>query len=297
MIALTHISFAVATSLMLGATSPMTITLVAVGSLLPDLDHPKSTVGRLLLPISTYLNRTIGHRTLTHSMLLWFPLNMLGLYFFKPLFYLTLGGISHLVLDCWNVSGVMLFNPFSEKLFVLAGRKYRIRSGSRPELVLIVIFLFVSLTMNHINDLGGVRKIIQTTMASYNMAYENYSNQGLHVSYIQGKLRFPNGYTKSGKWLVIGKNSRYMELTILDEKRNKLIKIYEDAEFLKAVLLPTREKWQTLELSVPMELKSGNLFFRPGKSWRKAKPGDTVIGYLIHKVPIELEEFKRSYDY
>ncbi|MCK5780584.1 MAG: metal-dependent hydrolase [Psychrilyobacter sp.] len=297
MIALTHITFAVATSLMLGATSTTTITLVGIGSLLPDIDYPKSTLGKLFLPISIYLNKKVGHRTLTHSLLVWVPLNLIGLYFYKPLFFITMGAISHLVLDSWNVSGVMLFNPFSEKLFVLAGRNYRIRSGSRPELILITIFLFMSLVMGHINTLGGARTIIQTTMASYNMAYENYSNQGLHISYIQGKLRFPNGYTKSGKWLVIGKNSRYMQLTILDEKRNKLIKIYEDAEFLKAVLLPTREKWQTLELSVPMELKSGNLFFRPGKSWRKAKPGDTVIGYLIHKVPIELEEFKRSYDY
>jgi len=297
MIALTHITFAVASTLMFGATSPITILLVAIGSLLPDLDHPKSTIGRLFYPISIYLNKTIGHRTLTHSLLLWFPLNIIGLYFYKPLFYLTLGGISHLVLDSWNVSGVMLFNPFSEKLFVLAGRKYRIRSGSRPEIILIVIFLFTSLVINHINDLGGVRSIIQTTMASYNMAYENYSNQGLNISYIKGKLRFPNGYTEEGKWLVLGKNSRYMEITILDEEKDKIIKVYDDAEFLKAVLVPTPEKWQTIKLSTPMELKEGEVFFRSGKSWRRGKQGDIVIGYLIHRDPIELKELKKSYDY
>jgi len=297
LIAITHMTFAVATSLMLGAESTSTIAMVSLGSLLPDIDHPKSTIGRIFLPISIYLNKKVGHRTLTHSLLLWIPLNLIGLYFYKPLFYITMGAISHLILDCWNVSGVMLFNPFSEKLFVLAGRKYRIRSGSRPEFILISIFLFLSLIMGHINELGGVRNIIQTTMASYNMAYENYLKQGLNISYIQGKLRFPNGYIEEGTWLVIGKNSRYMELTILDEKTNKLIRINQDAEFLKAVLKPTSNQWKTLKLSSPMKLKKGTVFFKTSKSWKQAKEDSIIFGYIIYQDLIELEEFQKSYSY
>ena len=296
-IALTHITFAVATSLMLGATSITTITLVGIGSLLPDIDHPKSTVGKLLLPISIYLNKKVGHRTLTHSLLVWVPLNLIGLYFYKPLFFITMGAISHLVLDSWNVSGVMLFNPFSEKLFVLAGRNYRIRSGSRPELILITIFLFMSLMMGHINTLGGARIIIQTTMASYNMAYENHLKQGLNISYIEGKLRFPNGYIEKGRWLVIGKNSNYMELTIFDESTDKLIKIYQDAEFLKAVLKPTADQWETIKVSAPMKLKKGTVYFKSGRSWKKAAAGSIVYGYIIYRDYIELTEFEKSYEY
>ena len=295
MIAITHITFAVATSLMLGAESTTTIALVGIGSLLPDIDHPRSTVGVIFSPISIYLNKKVGHRTLTHSLLLWVPLNLIGLYFYKPLFFITMGAISHLVLDSWNVSGIMLFNPFSEKLFVLAGRNYRIRSGSRSELILIVIFLFMSLMMGHVNKLGGARIIIQTTMASYNMAYENYLKKGLNISYIEGKLRFPNGYIKEGKWLVIGKNSRYMELTILDESTDELIKIYQDAEFLKAVLKPTKDKWETIKVSVPMKLKKGTVYFKSGKNWRKAAAGSTVYGYIIYRDYIELTEFEKSY--
>jgi len=281
--------------MMLGATSTTTIALVSVGSILPDLDHPKSTIGRLLLPISLYLNKKVGHRTLTHSLLLWFPINIIGLYFYKPLFFISMGAISHLILDCWNVSGIMLFNPFSEKLFVLAGRKYRIRSGSRPELILIVIFLFTSLTIGHINNLGGARTMIQTAMASYNMAYENYLKQGLKISYIEGIMRYPNGYLEEGRWLVLGKNSRYMELTVLDEKTNKIIRIYQDAEFLKAVLKPTDEKWETIKLSTPMELKKGTVYFKTGKSWKMAKKGSTIFGYIIYRDYIELEDLERSY--
>jgi inner membrane protein len=280
---------------MLGATSINTITLVGIGSLLPDIDHPKSTIGRLLLPISIPINKKIGHRTLTHSLIVWFPLNILGLYFYKPLFFISMGAISHLVLDCWNVSGIMLFYPYSEKIFVLAGRDYRIRSGSRSEIILITIFLFTSLVIGNINRIGGIRNIIQTSIASYSMAYENYLKQGLNISYIEGTLRYPNGYLEKGRWLIIGKNSSYMELSLLDEKRDKIIRVPQDAEFLKAVLKPTEEKWETLKLSTPMKLEKGTVYFKTGKSWKKGKEGEVVFGYLIYKNHIELKELKRSY--
>lgn len=53
-IALTHITFVVATSLMLGAESTTTLALAGIGSLPPDIDHSKNTVGKIHLPISVY---------------------------------------------------------------------------------------------------------------------------------------------------------------------------------------------------------------------------------------------------
>jgi len=40
-----------------------------IGSLLPDVDHPQSWVGRRTRPISTALAATLGHRGVTHSAL------------------------------------------------------------------------------------------------------------------------------------------------------------------------------------------------------------------------------------
>ena len=49
--------------------SPATIGAVLLGATLPDIDHPRSPIGRLFLPLSRYLNSRHGHRTLTHSLL------------------------------------------------------------------------------------------------------------------------------------------------------------------------------------------------------------------------------------
>lgn len=69
-------------------------------------------------------------------------------------------------------------------------------------------------------------------------------------------MRYSNGYLEEGKQLVLGKNSKYMELTALDEK---IIRIYQDAEFLKAVLKSTEKEWQTLKLSKLMKKERLNI--------------------------------------
>ena len=48
--------------------SPASLALVAAGSLLPDVDHPASWVGRRLRVISRPLARALGHRGFTHSL-------------------------------------------------------------------------------------------------------------------------------------------------------------------------------------------------------------------------------------
>lgn len=45
-----------------------TILLCAIiGSLSPDIDHPKALIGRIFFFISKPLDRRFGHRTVTHS--------------------------------------------------------------------------------------------------------------------------------------------------------------------------------------------------------------------------------------
>lgn len=53
----------------LGELNPALVTGVLIGSLLPDVDHPKSKFGRVLLPISLPLYLVFGHRGGTHSVL------------------------------------------------------------------------------------------------------------------------------------------------------------------------------------------------------------------------------------
>ncbi len=75
MMAKSHVSVGLATwiatapALHLSPTDPIYLGLAALGSLLPDIDHPKSWVGRHARPVSTAIAATLSHRGLTHSLI------------------------------------------------------------------------------------------------------------------------------------------------------------------------------------------------------------------------------------
>lgn len=48
---------------------PVALGLAVAGSLLPDIDHPKSWAGQRLRPVSTMIALVFGHRGVTHSLL------------------------------------------------------------------------------------------------------------------------------------------------------------------------------------------------------------------------------------
>ncbi len=47
---------------------PLGLGLAVLGSLAPDIDHPKSTLGSRLKPISVPISLVFGHRGITHSL-------------------------------------------------------------------------------------------------------------------------------------------------------------------------------------------------------------------------------------
>jgi inner membrane protein len=53
----------------LPGVNPVSLGLAALGALLPDIDHPKSWVGRRVRPLSTCIGAVLGHRGATHSLL------------------------------------------------------------------------------------------------------------------------------------------------------------------------------------------------------------------------------------
>jgi inner membrane protein len=92
--------------------------VIMVGVLLPDIDHPDSTIGKRVRYLSYPIYIIFGHRRLTHSALfvgaiLWYGYtsdNML-------ICYLAVGAGLHLVGDYLTPAGVPLLFPF--------GRNYR----------------------------------------------------------------------------------------------------------------------------------------------------------------------------
>jgi inner membrane protein len=100
---------------------PLWLLLVAiyVGSLLPDLDHPSSTIGKRFLFISLPLSGLFGHRQITHS--LWPFVITLWVFSYEPstmplILALMIGYASHLLADLVSDSGVPLFWPFQMRV-------------------------------------------------------------------------------------------------------------------------------------------------------------------------------------
>jgi inner membrane protein len=117
--------------------SPLQVGLVVFFSLLPDIDHTKSPVGKLFFPLAQWLDRHYGHRTLTHSLLCWLAVSLAAGLIFKLLDF-SFGGwgaclsyLSHLIFDMCTQAGIPFFYPFSSARCVIPGNAaMRLPSGN-----------------------------------------------------------------------------------------------------------------------------------------------------------------------
>lgn len=131
-------------------SSPAMLVTTLIASVLPDCDHTRSPIGKLLYPISKFLNRRFGHRTITHSIPALIVLTLLVSFFEKTYFgsyqvsiVFSLAYWSHLLFDMCTLQGVPLLYPFMKNPFVLIGNpEARIRVGDyRREAVAFCVFL------------------------------------------------------------------------------------------------------------------------------------------------------------
>lgn len=90
------------------------ILLLILGSILPDIDHPRSIVGSRAWFISKSISRSFGHRGITHSFLgmalVFLPLHLFNL----PDQYivsLMIGYLTHLFADWLTPAGIPLLYP------------------------------------------------------------------------------------------------------------------------------------------------------------------------------------------
>lgn len=136
--------------------SPYTIGLTVFASILPDIDHTKSLIGKLFFPISKWLSVKFGHRTITHSLLFFIACTVLFLFsekvFFNSSSYTLIFSfalLSHLVLDMLTVQGIPLFYPFARNPCVIpANPDLRINSGNiKSEGIALFLFTGMALFM------------------------------------------------------------------------------------------------------------------------------------------------------
>jgi inner membrane protein len=141
------------------APSPYAYPAAVVAAWVPDLDNPRSRLGNglsrtkspvlnatvcpaswALRAVSFALSRTVGHRTLTHSLLgvvifvvLVSPTATLSAGLFLAL---VAGYASHLVADALNTKGVPLLWPVGRRFRLLPGG---VRSGGIAEFVVALV--------------------------------------------------------------------------------------------------------------------------------------------------------------
>ena len=272
----THVAFSLAIANVLNFSMSHTIITV-IFSIIPDLDTSMSNIGKLLYPISVPLNKKFGHRKFIHSFTLWVPFLLLA-YFYYPFKYVAIGAISHVLLDCWNLSGVEVFQPFSERTFVLFGKGWRIKTGSKAEIIIFLIFMLITFQAYQIQQQGGFRVAFIALLNSYKLSVDEHLRQSTLKCSLKGNLRYINGETVSNTWLVIGKEGG--GLAILD--KDKILHVPTDAEFLEAELIVHKEHWKTINLDDFSETETEVFMYskKQGK-WVRSPAGSFVSGSVI----------------
>jgi inner membrane protein len=150
---------------LLGGTPlhPAPIAIGALASILPDIDEPRSRMGRFCPPVSHWLYRKVGHRTLTHGVFGW----VVAAVVFLPLKFLPtdvplygaamVGFVSHGLLDLANLEGVALTYPlFPHHRWVFPGDvAYRVKQRSSREDALRIVGALLMTGLLALNLAGG----------------------------------------------------------------------------------------------------------------------------------------------
>lgn len=181
-------------------SNPYYLAVTILVSLLPDIDTPKSIIGKPFYPISKWLYRKYGHRTITHSLLFCAILTLIT-YVFEKLngiehthysqivFFAYFG---HLLLDMFTTTGVPILYPFWKNPCVIPGNvAYRFNTGNlKQEGIIFVIFIFSGAFMSNLfaqgfwltynqqfNDITHVYREFTKSNKLYKVDYDLHSFQ------------------------------------------------------------------------------------------------------------------------
>lgn len=161
------------------------------GSMIPDIDHRGSTIGKKYKISSFVIGKLFGHRKFTHSIMFIVLLSLVNFLFLyllsiwlnqilieisersmfmeleispvKLALFLTaglaLGMVSHIIGDLLTIQGVRLWSPFSQKRFRLP---FSFKTGGSIETLLSVLLsvynggIALMIFMNNLPELDGM---------------------------------------------------------------------------------------------------------------------------------------------
>lgn len=268
MTAPTHISFAEFVYLLVLTTTGVALNVlnafvIAIASVLPDVDTAASYVGRAFPFLSKRIERKFGHRTLTHSAAFITGLGILlsPLYLFVPDVYICflIGYASHPFLDTMTVHGVKLFYPFSSlkcvfPLEVNNPHRYRLQTGSKMDKALSLLF-FIGCIPTFLIAHQGYERFIRSTQKNIESAVRDY-NEFSKDHFVFAEVAAYNMMTKErieGVFEIIGTlNHNTVLFKGTDGALHSLGKEY-DAEYVAERIICRRgDPAQTIVRSVDM---------------------------------------------
>jgi len=197
-------------------------------SLIPDIDHTKSVIGKIFYPISKWIDRRYGHRTITHSLLFLAVISIISAtienivsdnYNYSIILFFAV--FSHFVLDMITVQGIPFFYPFAKNPCVIPENpRYRIRTNNkRAEVAVFCISILLMFSCANLFKNGF--------WTSYNRAFGTLKHVHAENRNSTKLIRVDYNYTKNNKsfkgsgYLL---NSKENEAIIFDKKVFKLTK-------------------------------------------------------------------------
>jgi inner membrane protein len=200
MMSRTHIVLAVAaTSLILGTADPVVLSLSAIASQFPDVDTTKSYSGRILFPLSSYLEKRFAHRSITHSFLALavFAIALVPVTFFGYKYYLGMvsGYFWGFFGDVFTKSGVALFYPSKVRAICPANPRLRLATGSSAEWFVLFILIVFAILSIQINSAGGIVRNFNQALGLPSGAIETV-NQDASRYLLKAQIKGRNAITQ-----------------------------------------------------------------------------------------------------
>ncbi len=186
----THIAFAESLYLLILTPSGVPLSwrgaiITAFVSLLPDIDLPTSWLGRIFFFISKPIERTFGHRTITHSLLFTLAVTACVYAAEKATFVhphttslFLMAYVSHILLDTCTIQGAKMFYPISSRDCVFpydprSPYSYRMKSGSKADTILFFFFAVLLIPL-YIFASNGFERLIRITQKTPQAALRDY---------------------------------------------------------------------------------------------------------------------------
>jgi inner membrane protein len=171
--------------------------------------HHPDAAGRLLPPLSGWLERQVGHRTVTHSLLAQALAGALAWALLPFGYFLALGTgwVSHTLADMMTPAGVAWLWSARGRCVLPGNPRYRMATMGRGELGFLIVMALAGLVLMPLARTGeGTTGLIRSAIGDVGAARAEYdAGRGSHAFTLEVRGRDNRSYADiSGRYSVIG---------------------------------------------------------------------------------------------